>query len=521
MNSSLSGTIYTRHNVLFNTLIASGAFLFIYFYFIFRDGLFIDELIDITNHDPFFYAATDRWGITILRLLTSDIMVPVTYGLFSACCIGFAIALQIQHFIVKGTKYLSAGTIGCISLFYIAIHLGIYQLIHILLFSYHADAVCFAYLLMTAGYMAYSKGINEGRKHWFCISVVCFILGTSTYQTLLLLPVIFFCAETLCVSITDEQAYVSSSLSKMAKWLCSLLALSLTTYATITLFIKPFLNPEYIADVEAYRQGSIVWRNTDGYNTFDYIWLVLHVVKRVCQSLMGMEYQGNWFYMTAIIPVITILAIFKKKKGSSQKKWLGIASVLGLWLLPFLPILVFGSSIGGRALYAPPCACALLWCICLKSNINMLQHFPRWVLYLVSAILLINASYAVSSRAFRYKLAHEASISLIEEVKLRAWLTEVPEGVDVYSCPITIIGAYEVPPMTVKFPKFERNPEQTCFPDEIKLHAFHASYTLNKRINFTSQLPKERLEEELSTMSIYPAKGSCRYVEGEILVRME
>ncbi|MCI7699462.1 MAG: hypothetical protein MSQ05_08740 [Akkermansia sp.] len=115
--------------------------------------------------------------------------------------------------------------------------------------------------------------------------------------------------------------------------------------------------------------------------------------------------------------------------------------------------------------------------------------------------------------AFLQKRMHEDDVRRMQAVQQRAWLTPVPEGVDVFSCPIVVVG------------------EQDFYvPDDFQSCIRFSASTNGRRCLYNylgmkgmkdigeSSTPREEVRELVKTMPLYPASGCTMYYKGEIIV---
>ncbi len=500
---------HSRNTLLTDFLVSTAAFLFIYASLMFRFGTYGDEIWDIVRGDPTFYIGAGRWGLTLFRAMTSDIVTPVAYGIVAGVCMGLAIAMQIRHFRFRNESPTCESSGDCLPYLFIAINLGIIQFAHQMTYAFQADATSAGYLLATVGYLAYRRGFTENRIGLFLASILCFLLATSTYQTIILIPALLFVTDTLSTILRNDKRPAPPLLLRDCLTFFVVILISFILYQACTALTMPLAKPEDIAACKNYQQSLLTWGGAPAWI------LALHAAKLMCIHLIGAGYTGEWFYATTIIPVILLLIHLWKKKRTTTDKLVATLCIGALWVFPFLPIMAIGRDMGARLFCAEPMSCALLWCFCLTSKMRILRRVPAWLIYALATILVVKAAYMVSDMAHRQKLMYDKTMLLTEEIQQRAWHTPVPDGVDVYSCPIVVLGG--------QHPDWPEDRYESAVigyhPDGGFFHKQLFQYSVHPNMKGYSKLSKERLREELDTMSTYPAAGSCRYVDGEILVK--
>lgn len=476
---------FVRHAFL-----AAVSFILIYGMLGFRFGPFSDELWDLTGQNHGIYIAGGRWGVSAYRWLMNDKMVPVAYMIAGAIYMGltFAILVRILTVKIKGQIFVLCAMI-----------LGIVQLSYLMIVAYHTDAVCLGMLLMVSSYYLLTRDTWIGRRYAIALAVPCMVFAMATYQSLLLLIPCLLMGQ----YIMNPQAHGTR------EWLKTVLLVGSVCIAALILYFVSknislyWASPEEIAGVQAYQASLVTW------GKLDIVTHVLHLGKQTVEHWLGLTYRSEWIFATCFIPA----AVLAWETIRTKKQVLmGLGCLAGLYVLPFASLWALGEDAGARLHFAQPFVAGILWVAALQRN-RVLARVPQTVLIGISAFIILKASYTVCEMAFLQKRMHEDDVRRIQAVQLRAWLTPVPEGVDVFTCPIVVVGEqdFHVPDDFKSCVRFcgSVNGRRWLY-DYLGMKGM-------KDIGESSSPPSE-IRALLKTMPLYPAGGCTKFYKGEIIV---
>ena len=480
----------SRRQFVCHTLFAAILFICIYGLLGFRFGPFTDEIWDLTGQNHGIYIAGGRWGVSAYRWLMSDKMVPFAYMLAGAVYMGLTFALLVRILNIKLKEHVFI--LG-------AMVLGIVQLSYLMIVAYHTDAVCLGMLLTVGSYYLLLRGLSSKPTRTVALTVPAIAFAMATYQSLILLiPCLLMGQYILAPQTRSVREWTGIALRIGSVCIGSLVFYFITK--TISLH---WASPEEIAGVQAYQAGLVTW------GQLDLVTHVLHLGKQTVEHWLGLTYRSEWIFATCIIPAAVLAWQTIRER---KQVLLGLGCLAGLYFLPFISLWILGEDAGARLHFAQPFVAGILWVAALQRS-RVLARVPQTVLIGISAFIILKASYTVCEMAFLQKRMHEDDVRRMQAVQQRAWLTPVPEGVDVFSCPIVVVG------------------EQDFYvPDDFKSCIRFSASTNGRRCLYNylgmkgmkdigeSSTPREEVRELVKTMPLYPASGCTMYYKGEIIV---
>lgn len=471
-------------------LIYSCAFLLIYCLLIFRFGPFSDEIWDLTCNNHGVYIAAGRWGASLLRTIMSEQYVPLAYGIFCAACISCTLCIltRIYRITEWGHKIILA-----------MISMGMVQLSYLMIASFIVDAVCLGMLLMVGSYYLLTRDTHTGQRYTVAVAIPCMAFAMATYQSLLLL---------IPCLLMGQYIMAPQTRSSREWWGMALRIGSVCFAALILYFISKSISmywasPEEIAGVQAYQASLVTW------GKLDIVTHVLHLGKQTVEHWLGLTYRSEWIFTTCLIP--TAVLAWETIRAKKQVL-MGLGCLAGLYVLPFASLWALGEDAGARLHFAQPFVAGILWVAALQRN-RVLARVPQTVLIGISAFIILKASYTVCEMAFLQKRMHEDDVRRIQAVQQRAWLTPVPEGVDVFTCPIVVVGEqdFHVP-----------DDFKSCvrFCGSVNGRRWLYDYLGMKGMKDIGESfsPREEIRNLVKSMPLYPAGGCTKFYKGEIIV---
>lgn len=481
-------------NFLQTALVAAVCFLLVNLLIIFRLGPTGDEICDLTGKFSGTYLAGGRFTVHLYRLIFSHSGVPVAYGIASSLYFGLAIATQIKilHIRDKWVQFL-----------FIAFSVSVIQLSYFMICSFHADVICLGLFMVSCSYLLFEKAYTDRSKTILCLSIIPAVIGIGAYQFIgMLLPTLFFIQLIQNLMHSSKQESITSVLRKaviFGGWCLCIIAL----YFIISTIGKTLCSAYDLSYTEGYQSNIFLW------GKLALIPQILHMGKAWCLHLVGASYPGEWLYATALLPLIILLRDIQKKGKSITLRLFYTFLTLSLYAIPFVPILILGTDIGSRLFITQPLTCAAIWSMALVSRT---QTFKRWGIISLSVFIMLKACYTVSDMAFYQKRLFEEALILRNEVIARALQAQVPAGVDVCSCPILVYND-----LITSIRKQDRygSPVPACG---------HRAFDLYLDISVSNMRKIYRHEKEFipifKQMPVYPAPGSIKYHDGNILVKL-
>ena len=469
-------------------LTASVSFLIVYCLLIFRFGPFTDEIWDLSTNNHDWYIGCGRWAVVVYRHIMSEMYVPIAYGIAAAFFWGTTICIQFKLFEIQ-SKY---------KLLYIALSVGIVQLSYMMICAFITDAILFGMALIHISYYIIAKSSISNLIIKYAGCIVCVFIALSFYQTLaILLPFILLAR------------YIINRNKSNSEWVSEVFKITVIgSIGTLLYFITKhisfhFADPQAIKAAQSYQAGLVTW------GQLDLVTHVLHLGKQTVEHWLGLTYRSEWIFTTCLIPA----AVLAWETIRAKKQVLmGLGCLAGLYVLPFASLWALGEDAGARLHFAQPFVAGILWVAALQRN-RVLARIPQTVLIGISAFIILKASYTVCEMAFLQKRMHEDDVRRIQAVQQRAWLTPVPEGVDVFTCPIVVVGEqdFHVP-----------DDFKSCvrFCGSVNGRRWLYDYLGMKGMKDIreSSTPREEVRELVKTMPLYPASGCTMYYKGEIIV---
>ena len=469
---------------------ASVCFLLVHLMLIFRFAPFGDEVWDLSGKCWGIYLAGGRYTVTLFRVIFSECGVPVAYGITSSIFFGLAMAIQMKILRIENVwnQFIYTGfTVSCI------------QLSYLMVVAYHADSILFGLFAMSLAYWMYERYLQASGKRLIVYSSILAALGLGSYQFFGLLLPCFFLLKLLINR--DEHTSTLAAIFKKACHFALWCIMILVLYCAFSSLGKLFCQAEDLALTSSYQHSLIMW------GRMDIITNILHIGKQLTLHLLGLSYPGEWVYGTTLLPLFLLMKDIWQDKKIRSLRHVYVLIPMAVYLIPFIPLAIFGTESGARCYLAQPLACAAVWCLAIRPRIKQIKP---WVAASISVFIMLKASYVVSDMAFYQKRLHEQAMVLRSEIVSRALALDVPDGVDANACPIVVNGNLYT---AIR----EKDIYGSCIPAA-------GSGRLEKYLDLTgiryARQDKQKLAPIFKNMQLYPQTGSIKYHEGNILVKL-
>ena len=323
-------------------------------------------------------------------------------------------------------------------------------------------------------------------------------------------PIAFPCFFALS-TLLNEPSEQSDSLRYYVRKMLPVIVVTVVAfiiYSVVSSLFKQTVPPSTVEFCKNYQQSLITW----GKLPLDVH--ILHIGKQWVLHLLGMSYPGEWFYGLTLVAVayLSYMALMKRNVAICIK-FLNVAIICILYVAPFVAIVALGEDQGPRLHMFEPFACAILWCLALQRWNGLLKkQYSGVVVCAFGCFLALKAMYVVSDMANTQNRYFEENVRIAGEIKTLALQTNVPEGCVASELPIYVSGAYHGD--DARLDKYLSCVSGISTPSFYTLVRIPNLYHISN-----SGLSKEQIEHEFETMPLYPHPGSCRYVDGKIIVK--
>ena len=469
---------------------ASVCFLLVHLMLIFRFAPFGDEVWDLSGKCWGIYLAGGRYTVTLFRVIFSECGVPVAYGITSSIFFGLAMAIQMKILRIENVwnQFIYTGfTVSCI------------QLSYLMVVAYHADSILFGLFAMSLAYWMYERYLQASGKRLIVYSSILAALGLGSYQFFGLLLPCFFLLKLLINR--DEHTSTLAAIFKKACHFALWCIMILVLYCAFSSLGKLFCQAKDLALTSSYQHSLIMW------GRMDIITNILHIGKQLTLHLLGLSYPGEWVYGTTLLPLFLLMKDIWQDKKIRSLRHVYVLIPMAVYLIPFIPLAIFGTESGARCYLAQPLACAAVWWLAIRPRIKQIKP---WVAASISVFIMLKASYVVSDMAFYQKRLYEQSLVIRAEIVSRALKANVPEGVDINTCPIVTNA-----PFDSQLHKRDKYWSAVPTPGNNPLESYLGTSGVQK-IKHGDPVLTPVFEQ----MEVYPKTGSIKYHEGNILVRL-
>lgn len=464
------------------------AYLLIYLiinsYLIGRTGLHQDEVLDWQGSATDTYAAAGRWGLYFWRIVMGPGAFPVTAGVIAGVFI--VVAVHVQTILLSIQSNLSR-------FLYAGIYLSCTQWASQLIYSFQSDAVAFGVLCATFSVLL----LQRGR---YCSAVIALVAALSFYQTL----GIYFYVLLVCVELCREGFHCRRGVI----YGCVIIS-SLLLYALITLLIKQsfLISEETAVYVRLVQESMNQWGTFANIDLIDKLIFVAHYTKITIYNALGIGNEGHFVYTTALIP-LGFLLWRQFRSHTAAVASVRVFLLLSVWIAPFILTIIMGVEQGQRVALAEPLALACLWNLALKA---WTLDLPKR-LFLVGCVCfaLLKAAYSVSSSARSFAYEYQHAVHELREMYFSACTLAREKGIS--DCPVIVFGI----PQNSQYkhgcvsPALFRTGCLNWYASHYRMHLLRAGNAADMK----------RHAAEYHSMPVWPAPGSMKMSNGEVIIRV-
>lgn len=471
-------------------------YLLVYFPLVLRNGLHWDEVLDVAGAANGTYVAAGRWGMALYRQIFGLGYMPWTAGVVAGLYISAALVIQ--------TRFLGINTTPG-QLWYAVLYIGCVQWAAQLHYSFQCDAVALALLCMSGAASLLGSGTRKTRV----AAILLMVYACAVYQTamlyLLVLVMLGFLSRN--VSLVPSWKKVVGMFGTI--FLAGILYL-MSSYAAKML---PVLSAADLAYMRAVQHGMSKWPEIASAATLSEMCSLLAMyavcyIKAILKNLLGLAYEGQWVYATAMLPLAGLLWHYGKARNHFQ-----VILLLLVWLTPFIMALVVMTHPAARVNLAEPLALAGLWSMWLKCAPGLFRRHRRLVV-LLAALLLLKSSYRCSAIAEDEKNLYLSKINNLHTLNTR--ILALADAEDMADPRVIYFGQVPVAGVNLYTSRWahRRDPELLLklptgpFPEELTVPLRQAT-------------PAEAAayQEILVNMPVWPHPACVKRAGGVILVR--
>lgn len=350
-------------------------YLLVYFPLLQRNGMHWDELFDAAGAANGTYIAAGRWGLALYRVVFGLGYMPWVSGIVAGVYIAAALVLhgRLLGIYSRYGKFL-----------YGALYVGCIQWAMQLQYSHQSDAVAFALLCSTLS--VYLLSMNRGLCRLFAVGLL--VYACSVYQT----SILYFLVLKVLTVVVSPVPVSEEWRRYVREFCCVFIAGVLYLISSVVSKSLPIVTEEDLCYMHAIQTGMSKWGeilvapSLSGKIELCMFYAVCYT-KVIIKNLLGMTYEGQWVFCTAICPVIFLLRQYLLRKRDVIRAVL----VLSIWVMPFMMTLVVMTDQGARVSLAEPLAVAGLWVLCLKNR----NLSPTWriVCVLFGGFVILKSEY--------------------------------------------------------------------------------------------------------------------------------
>ena len=350
-------------------------YLLVYFPLLQRSGMHWDELFDAAGAANGTYIAAGRWGLALYRSVFGLGYMPWVSGIVAG---GYIAAALVLHGRLLGIAS------GYGKFLYGALYVGCIQWAMQLQYSQQSDAVAFALLCSTVSVYLLCK------KQKFCqlFAVGLIVYACSVYQT----SILYFLVLRLLTVVVSPVPIASEWRRYVREFCCVFIAGILYLVSSAVSKNLPVVTDGDLCYTLAVQTSMSKWGeilaapSLSGKIELCLFYTVCYT-KVIIKNLLGMTYEGQWVFCTAICPVIFLLRQYLLRKRDVIRAVL----VLSIWVIPFMMTLVVMTDQGARVSLAEPLSVAGLWALCLKNR----NLSPTWriVCVLFGGFVILKSEY--------------------------------------------------------------------------------------------------------------------------------
>ncbi len=371
-------------------------YIFIYGMMVFRFGLHQDEVLDIDGGATSTYVAAGRWGMALYRFLMGKGMAPWADGVTAGVFLCVALVLQTRLFELKGG----------VQFFYGIFALGTIQFSYVLVYSFQSAPVALGLLCATASARLLKSGDTGWRGYAAVVGIL--VYAVACYQVC----AIYFLV--LLAGLYFRGQFAVRRVMQAVICLAGACCIWYVVRAVSMIWVSDEVK-QYVLD---YQKGMTQWHTLPGKGVEVWVLFVLHYLKIMHLHALGCQYAGQWVYASAMFPLI-FLVVKEFRTGRRRiELLLRVGLLYFIWVAPFTMTLLMGTVQGARTNLAEPLSCAFLWGTFLaETRVSPLRMV---LIVILSCVVLLRGSVAVSRFAFFEKLDFERWMTSLRTIELQA-----------------------------------------------------------------------------------------------------
>lgn len=276
--------------------------------------------IDEEFLDNFYQTiALGRWGHSFLRYyILPEPYVPFFTTIVSLFFLSAAAAMAAKI----------SGLDRQYSILFSVLYIAIPQFAYQLEFSNQSDTVAIAIFLATTSVFVFIKSNQKLISLKSAISIVLYVLATSVYQSISILPI-----SLILMFLFFKTGRVEMSPKESINCLFKFLAISIISVFIYLIMVKVTQN-HFGVNSGTYLSNMVGWGKGD------FLFLIKHIVKSILGYLSGNSYYGLLFVLLTPISFIVCAVILSLKLRG--KSWLPLIYAFLMVLSPYIFIIILG-----------------------------------------------------------------------------------------------------------------------------------------------------------------------------------
>ncbi len=471
-------------------------YLFVYFPLFQRNGLHWDELFDTGGAAIEIYVAAGRWGLAVYRLLFEVGYVPWASGIVAGVYI--ATALIIQNKILGIASRMEKLTYG-------TIYLGCIQWATQLQFSHQSDAVALALLCMTSS--VYLLTLKCRRCNM--LSVCLIVYACSVYQTAML----YFLVLWMLKIMTAQTSVLTEWRHHVKILLIVFAAGSLYLLSNVIIKSLPIVSDSAIVCTSIFQNSMSKWGEimapAELHDKLDL--LLVYIVcftKVLIKNLLGLTYEGQWFFASALWPLFGLLWQYLCK----QRDIIRAVLLLLVWTVPFAMIFALMTDQGARVSLAEPLSAAGIWALYLRNQKS--TWVGRWCIVILGAVIVLKSEYRCAVIAEDEKNIYLSKMDNLKSLNTR--IQTVAESAKLVSPDVIYFGL--IPSQTYN-PYVKRWNRRRSSENIMLLPSGRFPEELSVKMRKGREKETCMYGDFIKNMPIWPAPGSVAVCGQSVLVR--
>lgn len=496
-----------RYDILWCFVIFA-IYLVVYFPMCVRHGVAVEET-QFTHKHLLVQLCNGRWGVYLFRTITcAGEYLPYAAGILAGLFISAAVLIQ--------TKILNITSLTH-KFVYASFYLGCTQWAYQLRYSNQSHAIGLGIFCVSAAVYMQFKAKNKYAK--FLGSAILLCIGLSTYQTLILYYFALVLAVFLCKLLQNKN---NNLFIKDWRNTFSISIIAIALYYIILKSLIFFIQPP----AGMLENVAIYQKSMSGYQSFleapfiTKIKALGHFILTIpLKNILTLD-KAQWIATTAIIPCLILFFHFANQKNRI-KSILMLGIVLSILFLPYWNALLLLHELPARTLISIPLSISVLWGIAFTKIPILNQKRVLNALIGLACYILIFSMCRVATISRDEHWAWERSKEELLAMYSKAQQIAIQNGLN--DCPIYILGE----PSVSTDHLFDLSEVGFCpnsvFPNIIKgkeWSEYYFYYLRLPRLKFGEKTDVERHQNTFYSMSTYPADGSIKTSNGEVIIKI-